>query len=110
MRRLAGFIALLLLILLLMACSEETASAPKPLSEPGEKLYTVRGVILSRNATANTLDLDHETIPGFMEAMRMDYSVRGAKVETLPADQSRIEARLHVTERAYWITDVKKIP
>ena len=106
MRRLAGFIALLLLI----ACSEEPASAPKPLSEPGEKLYTVRGVILSRNAAANTLDLDHETIPGFMEAMRMDYSVRGAKVDELPADKNRIEARLHVTERSYWITDVKKIP
>ena len=40
----------------------------------------------------------------------MDYSVRGAKVGELPADGSRIEAKLHVTDRAYWITDVKKIP
>ncbi len=103
MRRVAGLVALLLLL----ACSDE---APKPLSEPGEKLYTVRGVILSRNATANTLHVDHETIPGFMEAMRMDYSVRGAKVAKLPPDKSRIEARLHVTDRAYWITDVQKIP
>ncbi|HYI08331.1 MAG TPA: hypothetical protein VEK57_04615 [Thermoanaerobaculia bacterium] len=106
MRRLPVFIALLLLI----ACAEETTSASKPLSEPGEKLYTVHGVILSRDPVSNTLDVDHETIPGFMEAMRMDYSVRGAKVETLPADKSRIEARLHVTERAYWITDVRRIP
>lgn len=94
-------------LLMLFACSGETQ---KPLSEPGEKLYTVRGTILSRNSGANTLDVDHEEIPGFMAAMRMDYSVRGAKVGDLPPDKSRIEARLHVTERAFWLTDVKKLP
>lgn len=99
----------LLVLALLFACSADEAPS-KPLSEPGEKLYTVRGVILSRDATRNSLNLDHERIPDFMEAMTMDYNVRGAKVETLPADQKRIEAKLHVTERSYWITDVKLIP
>jgi hypothetical protein len=42
--------------------------------------------------------------------MKMDYAVRGAEVKSLPPDKSRIEAKLHVTERAYWITDVKRIP
>jgi protein SCO1 len=95
----------ILLTVLMFGCGGE--EAPKPVSEPGEKLYTVRGVILSRNETANTVHMDHEEIPGFMQAMKMDYSVRGAEVATLPPDQSRVEARLHVTERAYWITDVK---
>jgi hypothetical protein len=54
--------------------------------------------------------MDHEAIPGFMEAMKMEYPVRGAKVAALPPDNSRIEARLHVTDRGYWLTDVKKIP
>ena len=45
-----------------------------------------------------------------MTAMKMDYSVRGADVKTLPADRKRIEAKLHVTDRAYWLTDVKQIP
>ncbi|HYC61855.1 MAG TPA: copper-binding protein [Thermoanaerobaculia bacterium] len=98
---------LLLLLALFSAC--ETENRPKPLSEPGEKLYVVRGVILSRDATSNTVNLDHEPIPGFMEAMVMDYSVRGEKVGTLPADKTRIEAKLHVTDRGYWITDVKAI-
>jgi hypothetical protein len=100
---------LLLLVVTLLACAD-SGDAPKPLSEPGEKLYTVRGVILSRDATANSLNVDHERIPDFMEAMRMDYNVRGAKVATLPPDKSRIEAKLHVTDRSYWITDVKRIP
>ncbi|HEV7240629.1 MAG TPA: hypothetical protein VGQ36_15430 [Thermoanaerobaculia bacterium] len=99
--------ALVFVVLFLFACAKENS---KPLSEPGEKLYTVRGIVLSRNTTENSLSLDHEEIPGFMSAMKMDYSVRGADVKTLPADRKRIEAKLHVTEQAYWITDVKQIP
>ena len=100
-------VAILFVVLFLFAC---TAEQSKPLSEPGERLYTVRGIVLSRNAADNSLNLDHEEIPGFMTAMKMDYSVRGADVKTLPADQKRIEAKLHVTDRAYWLTDVKQIP
>lgn len=100
-------VVLVFLAALLVACSG--GEGEKPLSEPGEKLYTVRGKVLSRDAGRNTLNMDHEAIPGFMEAMVMDYAVRGAKVESLPPDGSRIEARLHATERAYWITDVRSI-
>jgi protein SCO1/2 len=107
MRRVAA-VSLLLVFSLLLACAE--AEKPKPVSEPGEKLYTVRGVILSRNAGGSSVNMDHEAIPGFMEAMKMDYPVRGADVTTLPPDGSRVEAKLHVTDRGYWITDVKRIP
>ena len=104
MKRGAMFIVV---VLFLFACTEEK---PKPLSEPGEKLYTVRGKILARNAADNSVRMDHEEIPGFMTAMTMDYSVRGVEVSTLPADGNRIEGKLHVTERGYWITDIKPIP
>lgn len=97
-----------LLLLLVAACSGEEKKA-KPLSEPGERLYTLKGKILSRDAGDNTVSVDHESIPGFMEAMKMDYSVRGADVTSLPAEGQRIEANLHVTERGYWLTDVKRI-
>ena len=101
-------LTLLLTLLMLFACGEK--EPVRPLSEPGEKLYALRGTIVSRNASDNTLKVDHEAIPGFMEPMVMDYSVRGVKVGTLPADKTRIEARLHVTSRSYWITDVKQTP
>jgi len=100
--------AVVLTLAMLVACANEPPAPP--VTEPGEKLYTVRGTILSRRVSDNTVDMDHDDIPGFMPAMRMDYRVRGTEVGKLPADGKRVEARLHVTEHAYWITDVKPIP
>lgn len=95
----------LLFAIAIAACARED----KPLSAAGEKLYALRGTIVSRDANDNTLRLDHEAIPGLMEAMTMDYSVRGAKVAQLPADGSRVTAKLHVTDRGYWITGVARV-
>jgi len=95
-------------VVLLCACAPEKNA--KPLSEPGEKLYDVRGVVVGRDAADNTLRIDHEAIPGYMEAMVMDYPVRGAAVASLPADKSRVAARLHVVEGRIWLTDVKRVP
>ena len=106
MRRAAALAAALLL---LVSCAKSPTTA-KPLSEKGEKLYSVKGKILGRDASDNSLRLDHEAIPGFMEAMTMDYPVRGANVQALPADKSKIVARLHVTDDKVWITDVKRVP
>lgn len=103
MRRAAVLTALLLLPI---ACAKQE----RPLSEPGEKLYTLKGTVLSRDASDNSLRVDHQAIPGFMEAMTMDYPVRGAKVAQLPPDKTKIEARLHVMDDKYWITDVKRVP
>jgi protein SCO1/2 len=95
---------------LLLAASCNAKSKPKPLDEPGQKVYSMTGKIVSRDGAANTVNLDHEAIPGFMEAMTMDYSVRGVKVDSLPPNGAKVIARLHVADDAYWLTDVKKVP
>lgn len=98
--------AVLALALALLACSCG-AKKEKPLSEPGEKVYAIKGKIVARDSGDNTVTLDHQAIPGFMEAMTMDYSVRGATVAKLPPNGAPVEARLHVTGNAFWLTDVR---
>ena len=102
--------ATVLLVILFLAAVCGDDDKPRPLSEPGEKLYDIRGVVVSRSSGDNSLRLDHEAIAGFMASMTMDFSVRGADVQSLPPDGTRIEAKLHVTDRAFWITDVKQVP
>jgi protein SCO1/2 len=101
--------AVVALAVAVIACSNSEKKS-KPLSEPGEKLYTMRGRVVGRDAADNTLRIDHEAIPGYMDAMTMDYTVRGTPVMTLPPPDSRVEAKLHVTDNGYWLTDVKKAP
>ena len=83
---------------------------PKPVDAPGQKVYDLRGKIVSRNRGENTLNIDHEEIKGFMEAMTMDYTVRGAKVDQLPPDGTKIQAKLHVVDDGFWVSDVRKTP
>lgn len=82
----------------------------KPVDVAGQKVYDLRGKIVSRDRGENTLKIDHEEIKGFMEAMTMDYSVRGAKVEQLPPDGTKVHAKLHVADDAYWVSDVQRTP
>jgi hypothetical protein len=100
--------AIAVVVLLVCTSCSKPESKQKPLSVPGEKVYTMKGVIVSRDTGDNTVRVDHQVIPGYMEAMTMDYSVRGADVALLPANKIPVEAKLHVTDDGYWLTDVKK--
>ena len=81
-------VAALLALVVFSAC----AGSEKPLSEPGERLYALNGTIVGRDSADNTVRVSHDRIPGFMEAMTMDFSVRGASVDELPADGTKIAA------------------
>ena len=103
MIRAMGVAAVVLLLLVVVSC----AKPQKPVNEPGEKVYALKGKIVSRDAGEQSVRVNHEAIPGFMEAMTMDYPVRGTTVQQLPADGAPITATLHVHDDKYWLSDVK---
>jgi len=96
-------------LILALACGKaKISNTDKPLSVPGEKLYALNGKIVGRDAAENSLTIHHEAIPGNMEAMTMDYIVRGAKVDALPPNGTAISATLHVTDdHGIWITGLR---
>jgi hypothetical protein len=79
----------------------------KPTAVPAEKTYPMTATIVSRDPGQNTVNLDNKEVPGVMEAMKMDYELRGAKVGSLPADGTPVDVKLHEQDGKYWITDVK---
>ena len=67
-------------------------SAPKAGSDAAAgqnfKVYKLRGKVVSTNAAKGEVTLNHEAIPGFMEAMTMPYKLKDASIlgELHPGD------------------------
>jgi protein SCO1/2 len=84
--------------------------APNALADPGTNatIYQVKGVFLQSRAAGHTATIAHEKIPGYMEAMTMDFQVKmPAELKSFkPGDQ--ISFRLTVTETDAWIDQIKK--
>ena len=93
-------IALLLILAAMCACTK---------TEPVKKdnQYPMTATIVARDPAQNVLTMDNKDIPGVMEAMRMDYTVRGAKVDALPPNGTAVTATLHESDGDYWVTDVR---
>ncbi len=112
---------LVLLFLASIACQKQAGTSetvtPQPASTSGasgsapaaaEKTYTMNGKLVSRNAAKNEATIDNEPVAGgVMAPMVMAYELRGAKVDTLPPDGSKITSTLHEKDGKYWVTDVK---
>jgi len=52
------------------------------------KVYKLRGKVVSTDPARGEVTLDHEAIPGFMEAMTMPYKLKDASIlgELHPGD------------------------
>jgi protein SCO1/2 len=88
------------LILVLAGCQGQAGSAGRT--------YDLKGVVVSVDPASKTLELDHEEIPGFMKAMKMNYTVADAKLlEGLKAGDS-VRGTLKVERRSYAITSLEK--
>ena len=92
-----GLLLPLALSLGLAGCNQTTKSAPAASVAQG-KTFHVRGKVVATDGKHVTLD--HEAVPGFMDAMTMSYKVRDSNVlnELHPGDQ--IVAKIIVQQDA----------
>jgi len=84
MRRLFAFFVLAPLVL--AGCHSGQSSQHN--SAPQFKVYKLRGKVVSTDSAKGEVTLNHEAIPGFMEAMTMPYKLRDASIlsELHPGD------------------------
>ncbi len=81
-----------------------SGGASSAASSAGEvRTFTIRGRVVSTDAAKGSVLLDHEAIPGFMEAMTMAYAVRDPAVlgELHPGDRLVAKLRVHKTADGY---------
>ena len=97
-------IALLLCAVLICGC--EKSSQP---AEQSAIHYQVRGLIRGLPPDHNTIEVEHEDIPGFMPSMTMPFEVRDEKEIAGLGLGNAISFRLNVKERDSWIDRIEKI-
>src|SRR5947207_14604446 len=92
---------LLMIIAALAGC---TSNQPKA----AQQQYPVKGKILSINPEKPSVRLDHEDIPGLMEAMKMEFGVANPKVLEGLKVNDQVEGQLKVESGKYIITGLQK--
>jgi protein SCO1/2 len=73
---------------MLGGCHRRQQSADSSASEPAHKVYKLRGKVVATNPATGEVTLNHEAIPGFMDAMTMPYKLKdpGILSELHPGD------------------------
>ncbi len=77
-----------LLAFLLVGCHSSSKDLSTTAANPVYKVYKLRGKVVSTNAATGEVTLNHEAIPGFMEAMTMPYKLKDPSIlsELHPGD------------------------
>jgi protein SCO1 len=78
----------LVAVVALVACRSGKEAAVSSPSSSLFKVYKLRGKVVSSDASRGEVTLDHEAIPGFMEAMTMPYKLKDPSIvsELHPGD------------------------
>jgi protein SCO1/2 len=75
-------------LVLVSGCHSGQKSAPEAASSQNFKTYKLRGKVVRTDSAKGEVTVDHEAIPGFMEAMTMPYQLKDANItsELHPGD------------------------
>jgi protein SCO1 len=78
----------LLAVVVFSGCHGGPKADSQAATNPSYKAYKLRGKVVATNTAKGEVTLDHEAIPGFMEAMTMPYKLKDANIlsELHPGD------------------------
>ena len=77
-------------------------------SETKEKLYDVKASVTALDVDKKTVTLDHEAIPGLMQAMEMEFPVASPQVLAGIAVGDQVQAQLSVKSGEHIISRLEK--
>jgi len=96
-------------VLSLAACSSGSKQhePPPATAAKAQRTFSLRGKVVSIDRPGKTVTIDHEAIPGFMDAMAMPYAVKDLhQLDNISPGES-ITATLTGGAYGYWLEDVR---
>jgi hypothetical protein len=86
-------------------CGGAVESPPeKP--EPPLEVYELRGEVVRLIPADSLAVVKHEDLEGWMKAMTMEFPVKDKAEFAKLTEGARIEAKVHVRDLEYWLTDI----
>jgi protein SCO1/2 len=78
----------ILAVFILSGCHSTSQSGQQAAASPSYKVYKLRGKVVATNPGTGEVTLNHEAIPGFMDAMVMPYKLKDPSIlsELHPGD------------------------
>jgi protein SCO1/2 len=98
------FILILFSILLFTACQK--TQTPPPNASADAKRFPLKGIVLAADKAKKTATVKHEEIPGYMDAMTMDFPIREDWVWDDLTPNSEIRAELVVDKDNFWLEKI----
>ena len=97
----------LLSFVALAGCRTGPTAGTQPSASQSYKVYKLRGKVVSTDAARGEVTVDHEAIPGFMEAMTMPYKLKDASVlgELHPGDMITADVLVSPDPNAVYLLD-----
>ena len=82
------FVLAVIAVVALGGCHRGQESSPDSSSDSSYKVYKLRGKVVGTNPATGEVTLNHEAIPGFMDAMTMPYKLKDSSIvsELHPGD------------------------
>src|SRR2546423_9599548 len=74
-----------------------------------QKIFQVKGVVISVKPKEKSIEIKHEEIPGYMPAMTMPFDVRNTNELAGLQPGDSISFRMLVTDTEGWIDQIRKL-
>lgn len=97
-------------VMLLAACSTDKGDAGSDGSAEVQASYDAVGVVKTITDTKNYINIDHEAIPGFMDAMAMFFPVADTAILRGVAVNDSIRFTIEVQNDKFGVSGIEVIP
>jgi len=101
-------ISFLMLAALLGVAISGCSSGTKDKQGGSDKLYDIKGKVMTVDSKKPAVTLDHEDIPGLMKAMQMEFAVADARLLEGVKVGDHVQGRLKKADSGYVITRLEK--